>query len=123
MIDRHPDLDELLDGRLTAEERGRAEEHLARCVRCRAEWDRLRMVRELLRGASEEQTLPEDLPRRVAALLDREEQRSPWRRRLAVTAAVAAAAVVIVAVIILRRPLPDLPSAAVDDLARGAART
>lgn len=102
-------LQDLLDGRLAAAERSRADEHLAGCAECRRELEALRWVKQTARGAGAE-PVPAGLAAAIAAALDAEdagtgagpERRAPawpWTR---VAVALGLVAVVGVALLVWR---------------------
>jgi len=116
MNNTHPflaQLHDLLDRRLSPEERDRVEQHLAGCEICRDEWQRLTSTRELLRRPAEDE-VPEDVRMRVAAVLEQEVNRRSRLPRIAVGLA-AAAALVIMAIVLLRKPHVDLTASVVSD--------
>jgi anti-sigma factor RsiW len=116
MSSLHPQLDDLLTGRLPADDRLRIEEHLAGCEVCRAEWERLTATRELLRHSSEAEEVPNDVEASVSAVLRRESGRVVAFRRRVMIGATIAAALLIAVLLLLRRPSGDLPAAAIHDL-------
>jgi anti-sigma factor RsiW len=125
MSNVHPALDDLLDGRLSGEDRRRAQEHLSGCDVCRPEWERLTATRQLLREAVEDEPMPESVGARVSAALDREvrPRRAPINRRFVAAVTLAAAAAILIAVVLLRKPGPDFPTEAFGDLDSVASAT
>ncbi len=118
------DLQLLLDGRLPAERRAAAEQHLTRCQRCQRELDALRRVKAAVREDLPERAVPPDVVARVSAALAVEAggrlarrhraTRFPWRRAiLGLSLATAVALVVVLA----RRGGSDLVGAAAQDFA------
>lgn len=123
---RHPSLDDFLDGRTSQNDHRRIEEHLAGCEQCRAELERLRATRMLLRRFGEADPVPDELSARVSLALDREtggRRILPFRRRWVIAAGVATAAVALIALVLLREPTRDFPTAAARDLESVAAAT
>lgn len=135
--DRHPGalLDAWLDDRLTAEEAGEVEAHLAGCERCRRQAEALRATVEAVR-ALPEPAPPAGLESRIRAALDAEDARtaarapaaaarprSGVRRRWPLAAAVLAAAAIGAVALWLGSPpagsLPDAIETAYADLERG----
>ena len=124
---RHYDVEiqDLLDGRLTAPVRADVESHLEACAECRGRLEVLRWTRQAASQAGTWHELPEGLADGVARLLDaedrkREEAGARRRRALAVWAV---AALLLLAVIgswlLLGRPAAaDLPSQVADDYRR-----
>ena len=60
------DLKDLFFGEIDARERKRVEEHLAACIACQAEYDRLQLTQTALLSVPEE-----ELPRRIAFVSDK----------------------------------------------------
>lgn len=98
------ELQELLDGRLGDELRGRVEAHVATCERCRQELEALQWIKQDVAKRAPKEDVPGELRDGIARMLDREEgstraaATSPtarwiWRAgAAAMVAAVAAAA-------------------------------
>ena len=116
----HPEseIQELLDGRLSAERRLQVEQHLAGCEECRRLREALSFARESVRASLPASPVPGDVVKGVEMVLNREARRttSPrWLGRAAVAAGLAAA---LALVIILLRREGSLPAAAARDFAR-----
>ena len=114
MSSAHPPLDDLLTGRISADDRRRIEEHLAGCPICRAEWERLTATRELLRRSSEAEPVPDHVAAAVSSALRGASGPVVFARRIAI--GIAAVAAVLIAVLLLRKPTEDPPTGAVHDL-------
>jgi anti-sigma factor RsiW len=128
--DRHYDaeIQDLLDGRLTASVRGEVESHLEACAECRGRLEVLRWTRQATLQTGMGHDLPEGLAGDVARLLDVEDRKrggedAGRRLRPRRTAWAAAAALLALAVggswLLLRRPAAaDLPSQVASDYGR-----
>src|SRR5437867_5676294 len=114
MSSAHPPLDDLLTGRISADDRRRIEEHLAGCPICRAEWERLTAARELLRRSSEAEPVPDHVAAAVSSALRGASGPVVFARRIAI--GIAAVAAVLIAVLLLRKPTEDPTTGAVYDL-------
>ena len=116
------ELDLLLDGQLPAEQRPRVEAHLAGCVRCRREFEALRLARHSVRGQLSRHELPAGLNARIAAALDRVDRKvavSPRRRRRHVLAALGVTLAAMLALLFLPRTEDeDFIVAVAEDLAQ-----
>jgi anti-sigma factor RsiW len=124
---RHYDLEiqDLLDGRLTAPVRAEVESHLEACAECRGRLEVLRWTRQAALQAGAGPELPEGIAAGVARLLDAEDRKraGAGARRRRALAVWAAAALLVLAVIgswlLLGRPAAaDLPSQVADDYRR-----
>ena len=128
--DRHYDaeIQDLLDGRLTAPVRGEVESHLEACAECRGRLEVLRWTRQAALQTGIGHDLPEGLAGDVARLLDVEDRKrggedAGRRLRPTRTAWAAAAALLALAVggswLLLRRPAAaDLPTQVASDYGR-----
>jgi len=125
----HPEseIQELLDGRLSAERGAQIEKHLAECEQCRRQRDALVFARESLRASLPASPAPADVVTGVEMALDREERQtgSPGsvkpvvaRRRLGRAAIAAGLAAALALAFVLLRHEGSLPSAAARDFAR-----
>jgi anti-sigma factor RsiW len=126
---RHYDaeIQDLLDGRLTAAARSEVESHLEACAECRHRLQVLRWTRRAAARAGAEHQPPEALAGDVARLLDAEDRKrgghgAAWRPR-SLRAAWAAAALLVLTVagawLLLRRPAArDVPAQVADDYHR-----
>jgi anti-sigma factor RsiW len=80
-------LHDLLDGRLEADVRARAESHLAECASCQRELDALRWVKGVAAREAGRHEVPAQLASAISSALDREERPErtvapAWRRNL-----------------------------------------
>jgi len=76
-----------VDNELTPPEALEFERHLVECAACRAEYQRVRAVADVIRGAHPVYDVPEEAAGRARALIERTEQAQQWRW-LAVAASV-----------------------------------
>lgn len=117
------ELQEMLDGRLSARERSAVEAHVAGCGRCHGQLQALRSARQAARGA-ELRPAPASLESHVLALLkaERSARERPGRRTAGLLGRPAwigaAAALVLVAGVLAMLRQPGLPAAVANDYAR-----
>lgn len=117
-------IQDVLDGRLAAEDRARAEEHLAGCAECRGLLEDLRWVRQMTAQEGSRMVVPDRMRAAIVEALDREDQspqapvgaarppRLGWRPLLAFVVVLAAVAA---AILLGRGRRPDLPAAVARD--------
>ncbi|MCD6362077.1 MAG: zf-HC2 domain-containing protein, partial [Armatimonadetes bacterium] len=94
-------LNAYLDGELTTEQARECEEHLAECARCRAELERLRAARSLLRSLPHPTPPPELADAIKLAAADELAGQAPGLLWPAWTTPLAAAAAVVVAITVI----------------------
>ena len=116
----HPpgeELQDLLDGRLTAVRRSEVETHVAVCGRCRGELDALRWARNAA-GWLPASEPPAELVAGVARALDAEDRRAahpPVRRRFLLPAAAVVGAAAVLTLMLRSSTPADLPGAVAGD--------